>query len=94
MKDVIIKSLKENRWGIAIQIILIGVNIYLLTFPSKIIGNIIDLFYDLEANQENIMNNTYYLLGICIVFLYNRKDLFLSNKEQKNKRHSKNASKI
>ena len=69
MKDVIIKSLKENRWGIAIQIILIGVNIYLLTFPSKIIGNIIDLFYDLEANQENIMNNTYYLLGICIVLL-------------------------
>jgi ATP-binding cassette subfamily B multidrug efflux pump len=44
-------------------------NIYLLTYPAKIIGNIVDMLYDVEANKQNIINNTYYLLGICIVLL-------------------------
>lgn len=27
------------------------------------------MLYDIEANKQNIINNTYYLLGICIVLL-------------------------
>ena len=69
MKKVIIEALKGYKWQIPIHIILIGINIYLLTIPAKIIGNIIDLLYDVELNRQAILNNTYYLLGSCIVLL-------------------------
>lgn len=69
MKKVMIDALKGYKWKIAIMLILIGINIYLLTCPAKIIGNIIDCLYDIEANKQIILNNTYYLLGICIILL-------------------------
>lgn len=69
MKKVLIDSLKKYKFQIPIHIILIGINIYLLTIPAKIIGNIIDLLYDIEKNKQAILNNTYYLLGVCIVYL-------------------------
>lgn len=69
MKKVIIESLKKYKWKIPIHIILIGINIYLLAIPAKIVGNIIDLLYNIEANKQAILNNTYYLLGSCIALL-------------------------
>ncbi|MCI8655108.1 MAG: ABC transporter ATP-binding protein [Clostridia bacterium] len=66
MKKIIIESLKRYKWLIPIHIILIGINIYLLMIPAKIIGNIVDLLYDIETNMQDILNNTYYLLGSCI----------------------------
>ncbi len=50
-------------------LILIVMNIYLLTCPAKIIGNIIDDLYNIEVNKQAILNNTYYLLGIGVVYL-------------------------
>ncbi len=64
-----IDTFKKYKWKIALMLVLIGINIYLLTVPAKIIGNIIDYLYDIEANKQHILNNTYYLLGICIVLL-------------------------
>lgn len=69
MKNVIIDILKKYKWHIVIFTILLGVNIYLLTCPPKIIGNIIDLLYDIDVNKQKILNNTYYLIGICIILL-------------------------
>ena len=69
MKKVLLDSIKKYKWQIPIHILLVGLNIYLLTIPAKIIGDIIDLLYDLEANKQAILNNTYYLLGVCIVYL-------------------------
>lgn len=69
MKKVIINSLKKYKWKILLQIIFIGINIYLLTYPAKIIGNIVDMLYNLNENKQEILNNTYYLIGICIVLL-------------------------
>lgn len=69
MKKVIIDTLKKYKWTILLQTIFLGINIYLLTLPPKIIGNIVDMLYDLEKNKKNILNNTYYLLGICIILL-------------------------
>lgn len=69
MKKVIIDSLKGYKWKIALMLVLIGINIYLLTCPAKIIGNIIDHLYNIEVNKQVILSNTYYLLGICIVLL-------------------------
>lgn len=69
MKKVIIDTLKKYKWRISIQTIFLALNIYLLTVPSKIIGEIVDMLYNLDENKENILNSTYYLLGICIILL-------------------------
>ncbi len=69
MKKVIIEALKGYRWKILLQVILLAFNTYLLTSPPLIIGRIIDDLYDIEANKQSILNNTYYLLGICVVYL-------------------------
>lgn len=69
MKKVILDLCKKFKWQTLILIIFLALNIYLLTYPSKIIGNIVDMLYNLEENKQNILNSTYYLLGICIVLL-------------------------
>ncbi len=69
MKKVIIDSLKKYKLSSLIHFIFIGLNIYLLTIPAKIIGDIVDMLYDIETNKQNIINNIYFLLGICVVLL-------------------------
>lgn len=69
MKQVIIDSLKKYKWSSIIHFIFIGLNIYLLTIPAKIIGDIVDMLYDIEANKQSIINNIYFLLGVCVVLL-------------------------
>lgn len=71
MKDVLNKILKKLSLKITFIIVLVGINIYLLTFPSKILGKIIDLMYNLDANKQYIINNIVLLLiasiGILVV---------------------------
>lgn len=68
MKKVIIDILRGYKWQIFLLIALLGVNIYLLTCPPKIIGEIIDMLYNLGANRENIVNSIIYLILICILY--------------------------
>lgn len=72
MKKIMIDILKSRKWTIAIMLALLAMRTYLLTCPPKIIGKIIDLLYDLEGNSNIILNYTYYLIGVCIVFLFVR----------------------
>lgn len=69
MKEVIIKSLSKYKIKILLQIFFLAINMYLLTIPPKIIGSIVDMLYNIDENINNILNNTYYLLGICVVLL-------------------------
>ena len=55
-----------------IAILLIWLNMYLLTYPPKIIGEIIDLLYDINQNKEVIFKSILSLLGICILMLFVR----------------------
>jgi len=72
MKKVIIEALKNYKGKIMLMLILLAFDIYLLTCPAKIIGVIIDNLYDIEANKQVIINNIYFLLGICAVYLVTR----------------------
>lgn len=69
MKDVTIRILKKYRWKILLVIFLVFINVYLLSLPSKIVGNIVDALYNLEQNKENILNSTYFLIFVCIIVL-------------------------
>lgn len=69
MKEKLIKIINKRKWTILLQIILLLINVYLLTYPAKIVGNIIDLLYDIEKNKGQILLNTYYLIGFCLLLL-------------------------
>lgn len=69
MKRLVLKTLGKYKWKITLQLILIAINIYLLTCPAKIIGIIIDLLYNIEGNKQEIIRNTYYLIGVCVILL-------------------------
>lgn len=69
MKKIILNAINKNKWRYLIQLIFMMVNIYLLTIPAEIIGKIVDLLYDVQNNKQIIMQQTYILLGICLVLL-------------------------
>ncbi len=69
MKKVLLKILKKYKFTILLQILFIFLNMYLLTYPPKIIGNIVDLLYDIETNKSQIIQNTIYLIIVAILLL-------------------------
>ncbi len=69
MKKILWDIIKKNKWLYAIQITLIMINIYLLTIPADIIGKIIDMLYDVANNKQQIINQTFILLGLCVLML-------------------------
>lgn len=69
MKKVFIKILKKYRLTTFITIFFILLNTYFATYPPKIIGEIVDLLYNIEANKEVIIQQVFYLLGIAVLLL-------------------------
>ncbi len=69
MKEIMLKITKKYRFTAFLQVFFIMLNIYFLTYPPKIIGKIIDLLYDIEANRDLIIQNVYYLIGTTIILL-------------------------
>lgn len=67
MKKILCDILKKYKISILITVIFISINMYVLTLPSKIIGLIIDLLYNLEQNKQQIITHTYYLLGTLVL---------------------------
>ncbi len=69
MKKILLEILKKIFWQIAIIIICIAINMYFLTFPSKILGKIIDLLYDVNKNREIIYNYIFLLIITALIAL-------------------------
>lgn len=69
VKKIILRFLKKHYLYIIIQTIFIFLNIYLATYPAKMIGNLVDLLYDIPANQSMIIQNIIYLLLVSIGLL-------------------------
>lgn len=69
MKKVLINLFKKHSILLIIEMIFIAINIYLLTVPSKVLGQIIDLLYGMESNKTQILQTSYYLLGMCLLLL-------------------------
>jgi len=69
MKKLINKFFKENRINIVVHLVFIMINMYLLTYPALIVGDIIDLLYNIEENRVAIINNVFLLMGLSILLL-------------------------
>lgn len=72
MKKILIDAIKKYKLSCIMEIVLIGINMYFLTFPPKIVGQIIDLLYDINGNKEKIMTYVFYLIGVVILLLFIR----------------------
>ena len=66
MKKLLKKIIKKLLPLIFITTILISLNVYLQTYPSKILGRIIDLLSNINENKRVILKNIYILLGSAI----------------------------
>lgn len=69
MRKAILKIIKKYKWTFLLQIFFVMLNIYFLTYPPKIIGKIVDLLYNMQANKEEIIKYIIYLLGSAILLL-------------------------
>lgn len=69
MKGTLKSILRKQIVQITFIIILIGINIYLLTYPSKILGKIIDLLYNIEKNKDIIFQNICILILVSVLIL-------------------------
>ena len=69
MKKIFIQVLKKHYLYLIIQTIFIFLNIYLATYPAKIIGELVDLLYNISANQQVIIQNIIYLLAVSVGLL-------------------------
>lgn len=69
MKNILSKIMKKYIIHISIIVIFIFINMYVLTLPSKIIGQIIDQLVNIEENKEAIIRLTINLIGVAILYL-------------------------
>lgn len=72
MKKELKALLKRYKWYIFVEIIFIILNVYLLAYPSKIIGNIVDLLYNINENKSEIFKAVGILILTCIGMLITR----------------------
>ena len=72
MQKVIKQAIKKYRGLILIVVIFICINMYIITLPAKIIGNIVDLMMNMEQNQQEIIRNIFYLVVVAISYLITR----------------------
>ena len=69
MKNLLISIYKKLTLKMIIIITLVAVNIYLLTYPSKVLGKIIDLLSNIDQNRDLIINHIIALLAASILML-------------------------
>lgn len=72
MKKIIINLIKKYKITIILMIIFITLNMYFLTYPPKIIGQIVDLLYNVNDNQQQIIKSIINLIIISVVLLIAR----------------------
>lgn len=69
MKDIFSKWLRKSFIRIVIITIFIFINIYISTYPPKIIGKIVDLLYDIPNTNNEIYKNIGFLMLTIVGFL-------------------------
>ena len=72
MKKILFKLYKKHFILLLIELIFITVNIYLLTVPSKLLGQIIDMLYNIDANKDMILKTSFLVLGMCVLLIISR----------------------
>ena len=72
MKQIIKQIIKKYTFKFMIAVFFIIVNIYLYTYPSAAVGEIVDLLYNLDENKITIINLVFSILLACVGVLLTR----------------------
>ena len=72
MKQIIKQIIKQYTFKFMIAVFFIIVNIYLYTYPSAAVGEIVDLLYNLDENKIAIINLVFSMLLACVGVLLTR----------------------
>lgn len=72
MKQEIKRLLKKYKWQIIIEVFFITLSVYCLTCPAKIVGQMIDLLYNIDENKIEIYKSIAYLGLACLGILVTR----------------------
>lgn len=72
MKELLKTWFKKSFIQILVVVILLFVNIYMATIPPKIIGNIVDLLYDIPNTNKEIYFEILFLMLSILGFLVTR----------------------
>lgn len=69
MKQQLISIYKKLSFKMILIVIMVAANVYLLTYPSKVLGKIIDLLANIEQNKDAIIQNIIFLIIASLVAL-------------------------
>lgn len=69
MKKILIELYKKYKWTFVIEIIFLIINVYLVAIPSRIVGNMIGLLYDIEANRNAVFIEMSKLAAVCLGYI-------------------------
>ena len=69
MKKTLLNLYKKNTLLLLVEVIFIAINVYLLTVPSKLLGQIVDLLYNLDTNKGQIIHTVLLLLLMSLVLI-------------------------
>ena len=72
MKRILIEWLKKSSIKLILVLIFIFLNIYVSTFSPKIVGKIVDLFYNFQENEGIIIQNIIFLMLTVLGYLITR----------------------
>src|SRR5574344_53910 len=72
MKKIVKDILNKYKWLLVIQAVFVVINVILFTYPSQILGQIIDLLYNVENNKIQIMKLAIFMLIACVGTLLTR----------------------
>jgi len=69
LKKTLLNLYKKNTLLLLVEVIFIAINVYLLTVPSKLLGQIVDLLYNLDTNKGQIIHTVLLLLLMSLVLI-------------------------
>ena len=69
MKKILFELYKKYKLTFIVEIIFLIINVYLVAIPSRIVGNMIGLLYDIEANKNAIFAEISKLVAVCIGYI-------------------------
>ncbi len=69
MKKILIEFFNKNKINILILLIFVAINMYIATIPSEILGNIVDLLENINANRVQVINLVFILMGVSVLLL-------------------------
>ena len=69
LRKILIELYKKYKWNFLVETVFLIINVYLVAIPSRIVGNMIDLLYNVDANRNIILMEMAKLVGVCLGYL-------------------------